>query len=155
MDLVHKIVEELGLVPHPEGGFYKEVYRSKDLMENGLNVMTSIYFLLTSDNVSKFHRIISDEIWFHHQGSPIVVHTLGKDGHQQNIVGSDVEKGLFPQFLVPKNTIFGTTVLEEHSYALVSCVVAPGFDFKDFELFTKQQLMEDYADFEQIIDRLT
>jgi uncharacterized protein len=117
--------------------------------------MTSIYFLLTSESVSHFHRIKSDEIWFYHGGSPLVVHILDAAGHHEHVVGFDIEKGYLPEFLVPKNTIFGSTVLEKNSYSLVSCTVAPGFDFTDFELFKKEELLHEYPMHEEIIEKLT
>lgn len=153
---ISTIIEKLQMLPHPEGGFYKETYRSKDTcLDDSRNLQTAIYFLLTSDNVSHFHRIKSDEIWYFHSGSPLVVHTLTDKGHTQHLVGNDLLAGQTPQLLVQKNTIFGSSVFEKDSYSLVSCSVAPGFDFADFELFTKADLMKDYPDFERIIDLLT
>ena len=153
---IQNLIQQLDLLPHPEGGFYKETYRSVETCLNGTrNVQTAIYFLLTSENVSHFHRIKSDEIWYFHAGSPLVVHTLTEKGHTEYLVGNDVLAGQTPQLLVPKNTIFGSSVLEKDSYSLVSCSVAPGFDFADFELFTKADLMNDYPAFEGIINLLT
>lgn len=153
---ISNIIQKLSLQPHPEGGFYKETYRSAETcLDGSRNLQTAIYFLLTSDNVSHFHRIKSDEIWYFHAGSPLLVHTLTDEGHTQYVVGNDLLAGQTPQLLVPKNTIFGSSVLEKDSYSLVSCSVAPGFDFADFELFTKADLIKDYPDFEGIIDLLT
>lgn len=153
---IQQIIDELRLEAHPEGGFFIETYRSKEILANeGRNLMTSIYFLLTSENVSKFHQIKSDEMWYFHSGSPLVVHMLSKRGHEELIIGNDLNKGQRPYGMVPKDTIFGSCVLEENSYSLVSCAVAPGFDFRDFKLFTKEELMPDYAAFEDIIDKLT
>jgi predicted cupin superfamily sugar epimerase len=153
---ISNIIQKLSLQPHPEGGFYKETYRSNDTcLDGSRNLQTAIYFLLTSDNVSHFHRIKSDEIWYFHAGSPLVVHTLTDEGHTQHLVGNDLLAGQTPQLLVQKNTIFGSSVLEKDNYSLVSCSVAPGFDFADFELFTKADLMKDYPDCEGIIDLLT
>ena len=153
---IDTIIEKLSLQPHPEGGYYKETYRSVDTcLEGSRKLQTAIYFLLTSDNVSRFHRIKSDEIWYFHAGSPLIVHTLTEKGHTQHLVGNDLLAGQTPQLLVPKDTIFGSSVLEKDSYSLVSCSVAPGFDFADFELFSKEELMQDYAEFEGIIDLLT
>ncbi len=156
MTQIEAIVKKLNLLPHPEGGFYSETYRS-DMTISSLDrqLMTSIYFLLTSDNVSKFHRIKSDELWFFHSGSPLIVHTLDEKGHTENKVGNNFENGEVPQFLVKKNTIFGSSVLLENSYSLVSCVVAPGFDFKDFELFSYENLVSIYPEHREIIKRLS
>lgn len=153
---VQSLIQELNLLPHPEGGFYSETYRSEEKIEGkDRDLMTAIYFLLTSDNVSKFHRIKSDELWFFHSGSPLIVHTLDENGHTEFLVGNDISKGEKPQLLVPKNTIFGSSVKNENAYSLVSCVVAPGFDFADFELFKKEELLAIYPNQEAIIDRLT
>lgn len=153
---IKEIVQQLNLLPHPEGGYYSEVYRSEEnIPGKNRQLMTSIYFLLTSDNVSNFHRIKSDELWFHHKGSPITVHTLTDKGHQKIKVGSDLNKGEVPQALVEKNVIFGSSVDEADSYALVSCVVAPGFDFEDFELFKREELLAQFPEHEGIITRLT
>lgn len=150
------LIKELNLTAHPEGGYYSETYRSEELIPGkDRNLMTTIYFLLTSDNVSKFHRIKSDEFWFFHSGSPLIVHTLDEKGHMVYLVGNDFTKNEKPQLLVPKNTIFGSKVKEENSYSLVSCVVAPGFDFADFELFNKEELLSIYPDQEEIISQLT
>ena len=153
---VNELIEKLKLHPHPEGGFYSETYRS-NMVITSLNrqLMTSIYFLLTSENVSKFHRIKSDEIWFFHEGSSLIVHTLTEEGHKENRVGLNLLQGDTPQFLVEKETIFGSSVAEEDSYSLVSCIVAPGFDFDDFELFSREQLEVLYPDNKEIISRLT
>lgn len=153
---VNELIEKLKLHPHPEGGFYSETYRS-NMVITSLNrqLMTSIYFLLTSENVSKFHRIKSDEIWFFHEGSSLIVHTLSEEGHKENRVGLNLLQGETPQFLVEKETIFGSTVSDEDSYSLVSCIVAPGFDFEDFELFSREQLEVLYPDNKEIISRLT
>ena len=153
---INSIISKLKLQPHPEGGFYSETYRS-DITIPGRDrqLMTSIYFLLSSENVSRFHRIKSDELWFYHAGSPLVVHTLVNGTHKETIVGSNIIDNELLYFLVPKDTIFGSTVLNKNSYSLVSCVVSPGFDFKDFELFSEGQLIVDFPDHQDIIKKLT
>lgn len=153
---IDKIIEELKMQPHPEGGFYSETYKS-ELSVEGQNrkLMTVIYFLLSNENVSRFHRIKSDEFWFYHGGCPLTVHTLTEEeGHTEYKVGMNFGEGQKPQLLVPKNTIFGSSV-DEEGYALVSCAVAPGFEFEDFELFSKADLMVDFSEHESIINRLT
>ncbi|MFC3880139.1 cupin domain-containing protein [Algoriphagus namhaensis] len=151
------LVKSLQLLPHPEGGFFKETYRSKDLLETPFgkrNLTTSIFFLLTSENVSRFHRIKSDEHWYFHEGSPLTVHTLSEKGHSKLALGP-VEEGYSPYQLVPANVIFGSSVDNPDSYSFVSCVVSPGFDFHDFELFDSSTLLKDFPDHSEIIEKLT
>lgn len=154
---IQELVTKFNLQAHPEGGFYSETYRSDQLTASqDRNLVTCIYFLLTSENVSNFHRIKSDEMWFFHEGSSLTVHTLDpQNGHLQHAVGNEIQKGQTPQLVVPKNTIFGSSVTDENSYSFVSCVVAPGFDFNDFELFTRDVLLEEYPEEFAIIERLT
>jgi hypothetical protein len=150
---IQVLIERYGLMPHPEGGFYRETYRSPmSLLSPKRSLMTTIYFLLTSEHVSRFHRIKSDEMWFFHAGNTLCVHTLDHKGHHKHLVG--LEEGTSPQLLVRANTIFGSTIASENGYALVSCVVAPGFDFADFELFGKEQLLKWFPEHAKIIDRL-
>ncbi|MFA7274118.1 MAG: cupin domain-containing protein [Crocinitomicaceae bacterium] len=148
-------IEQLNLLPHPEGGYYKETYRSSAEIDNR-NLMTAIYFLITSDNISRFHRIKSDEIWYFHDGSPLSVHTLSKEkGHQIQKVGLNLERGEAPQLLVPANTIFGSSLDEPNAFSLVSCTVAPGFDFADFELFETEYLLKEFLGNEEVIRRMS
>jgi predicted cupin superfamily sugar epimerase len=150
------LIEKLGLKRHPEGGYYTETYRSQDTIEGiKRNVQTCIYFLLTSEDVSKFHRIKSDEIWFYHEGANLSIHTIGDDGHQIHRLGPINNEGFLPQILIPKNTIFGATLDQADTYVLVSCTVAPGFDFQDFELMNRSQLIADFPENEAIIYLLT
>jgi predicted cupin superfamily sugar epimerase len=156
---INFLVKSLNLLPHPEGGFYKETFRSADGIETDQgerNLCISIFFLLTSENVSKFHRIKSDELWFFHEGSPLTVHTLGENGYESLSLGlSDLDSDCLPQQLVKANTIFGSSVDQPESYSLVSCVVTPGFDFQDFELFESKDLLPLFPQAETIIRRLT
>ncbi len=153
---IDELIECFKMQAHPEGGYYSEEYRSGMTLPNmERQLMTSIYFLLPSGHVSHFHRIKSDELWFFHEGSPLTVHTLDKNGHTENLVGLNLAAGETPQFLVPAETIFGSSVNDENSYSFVSCVVAPGFDFRDFELFTSEELLKDHAEHEAVIRHLT
>jgi predicted cupin superfamily sugar epimerase len=155
---IAELVQVLNMKPHPEGGFYAETYRADSSIEtkNGKRqLITSIFFLLRSQDVSHFHRIKSDELWFWHEGSSLSVHLLGENGHKILKLGPVDDIGSFPQHLVNANTIFGSSVDEPESYALVSCVVAPGFDFQDFELFRAEDLLPLYPSAEKIIRKLT
>ena len=75
---INELIEKLALLPHPEGGYYKETYRSSETIDGEQALMTSILFLLTSDSPSHFHRIQSDEHWYFHEGSPLTVHVIGE-----------------------------------------------------------------------------
>jgi uncharacterized protein len=151
---VRQLIEEYKLQPHPEGGWYKETYRSEgsNVYDHGQRShATGILFLLTEENCSCFHSIQSDELWFFHEGNPFTVHTLSNGNYSKMVLGNTSDSAY--QGLVPAKTIFGSNV--EKGYAFVSCVVAPGFDFEDFKLFSKEELMVEYAQFEKIITQLT
>ncbi|MCL6573028.1 MAG: cupin domain-containing protein, partial [Bacillus sp. (in: Bacteria)] len=147
---IQALISNLGLVSHPEGGYFKSTYESKERIsdkevsmnfEGQRKLYTSIYFLLTSDVVSHFHRLKSDELWYFHAGSPLTIHVIHENGEYEEIkLGMTIEKGECPQALVPKNAIFGSSVMEKDTYSLVGCMVSPGFEFEDFELFTQDEL---------------
>lgn len=153
---ISELIHQFQMSQHPEGGYYKEVYRSEEIvstLDGHRNLCTSIYFLLPSEEVSKFHQIKSDELWFFHEGSPISIELLKDSTHKSVKLG--VGEGFEPQALVLNHTIFGARVLEKNSYALVSCVVAPGFDFEDFKLMTRDELLSDFPQEKEIIQLLT
>ena len=137
-----ELIDQLDLLPHPEGGFYRETYRSETRL-NGTDrqLMTSIYFLLTGQNFSRFHRITSDETWYFHEGNTLLVHTIEGETHTAHHLGLVNDAGNQPFLIVKGGTIFGSEVKDREGYALVSCAVAPGFDFADFELFTASDLL--------------
>jgi len=153
---VEKIIETLGLQAHPEGGYYAETYRSNELIDGkDRNLLTSIYFLLTAGNVSRFHRIKSDELWYFHYGNPVIVHTLDENGHTEHVLGNDLSKGQQPYLMVQANTLFGSSLLNDVGFALVSCPVAPGFDFRDFELPSRSELLSQFPAHKDILEKLT
>lgn len=150
-----QVIQLLELNQHPEGGYYREIYRSSDSISldainqnnSGLrNLATSIYYLLESGQVSKLHRLKSDEIWYFHTGSPIYIICLLKAQISTILLGSDLDKGQVPQAIIKAGTIFGASPMNNHSYTLVGCMVAPGFDFTDFEFVKKEEIMKDYSD---------
>lgn len=157
-------IKKLNMISHPEGGFYKEVDVSeenitdKDLnvdFESTRNLWSSIYFLLGHGEVSNFHRLKSDEMWYYHGGSPLTIYMISPEGNLiETQLGLNIEKGEKPQVLVPKNYIFGSAMNNE-GHALVGCMVSPGFDFKDFELFKREDLLNKYPEHEDIINKLT
>lgn len=153
-------IEHLQMEAHPEGGFYKPAFRSEDAAASPSHrtervLYTSIYFLLQSEDVSHLHRLKSDELWYFHAGSPLTVHIIEKDGtYRQEKLGLDVRRGEKPQARVEKGSIFGSTVDNPGTFSLVGCMVAPGFDFADFELFTQTELITQYPQHETLIKRL-
>ena len=157
-------VEKLNMIAHPEGGFYKEIYMSEEnITANELKVdfegsrilWTSIYFLLRDGEVSNFHRLKSDEMWYYHSGSPLTIYMIGPEGKLiTEQLGINIENGEKPQVLVPKDYIFGSAMNNE-GYALVGCMVSLGFEFRDFELFKRSFLLEKYPQYEDAIIKLT
>lgn len=146
-------VNHLGLIAHPEGGYFKEIYRAP-LMHGDRNIATSIYFLLKEGQVSHLHRLTADELWYYHQGDALKVTVIDKHGTlTEHLVGPHPEKGETLQLIIPAGSIFGSEPSGE--YSLVGCMVSPGFDFKDFELFTTSQLLSIYSQHEKQIRSLT
>ncbi|MFH5836551.1 cupin domain-containing protein [Proteiniclasticum sp. C24MP] len=146
-------IRDLHLIPHPEGGYYRQTDRSEEVFgEKRLPLYTNIYFLLTKESPSHFHRLTSDELWFYHGGSPLTIHSIKPDGaYVKNVLG--LSEGQLLHHTVPAGEIFGSTV--EEGFALVSCTVVPGFDFSDFRLFTEEELLKEYPQHEEIIRLLT
>ncbi len=162
---VREIVERLALIPHPEGGFYKETYRSsgsiaKEALPSNFsgdrNYCTAIYFLLSSSHFSAFHRIQQDETWHHYEGGTLMVHIIHPTGDYECFhLGKNFDNGEAPQFTVPAGCWFGSSLRNENEYSLVGCTVSPGFDFADFELADRDQLIQAYPDHQKIITDLT
>lgn len=150
-----EIIEKLKMAKHPEGGYYKETYRCEETMMTVKNtkrsVSTAIYFLLQKDDKSMFHRIQSDELWFFHQGSAIEIVLIENRILKTILLGNKLENGEMPQATISANTWFAAKVKDEKSHALVSCTVAPGFDFADFELATRDNLLEEFPHLKETI----
>ncbi len=150
-------INKLDLKPHPEGGYFKEIYRGKTMIEltgyDGLrNTATSIYFLLDKQDKSHFHRLRSDEIWYYHEGVPLTVCMFdAKGNYGETMLGKNVEKGEKLQVIMEAGTIFGAWHPNENGYTLMGCMVSPGFDFKDFELVEKSKLLKFFPDKKEII----
>ena len=148
-------VEKLELEEHPEGGYYRETYRSP-LKYEGRSLSTHIYYLLPGWHYSRFHRLRYDEHWYFHYGSSMKMYFLQHDGQLgEHQLGMDPEKEEHLSVLVPGGTIFGGEVTNKNSYTLVSCHMSPGFHFEDFELFSAQELGSMYPQQRSIIDKLT
>lgn len=158
-------IESLKLLPHPEGGFFREIYRSEKTIgrsalpsayKGNRSVGTSIYYLLKSGQRSLLHRIKSDEIWHHYDGSPILLFLIHENGEfEEKLLGKDITGGEFPQIVIKGGTWFGAFPKNDNSFSLAGCTVHPGFDFDDFELADRENMLNDFPQLESIIKRLT
>ncbi|WP_433198136.1 cupin domain-containing protein [Nocardia sp. CA-107356] len=124
----------LDLEPHPEGGWYRQTWRSAvEFTPEGYPgpraSATAIYFLLLPGEQSAAHTVLSDELWLWHRGGPLVLDI----GGEEVVLGPDVEHGQVLQAVVPGGVSQAARPADDH-YVLVSCIVAPGFDFEDFRL---------------------
>nr|WP_294941186.1 cupin domain-containing protein [uncultured Mucilaginibacter sp.] len=151
-------IQQLALQPHPEGGYYKEVFRSGQQVTRvgdsaALQACTSIYYLLEGADYSGFHKIASDEIWYFHKGSPLMVHVINKDGRHESIELSDQPGGNL-SLIVPAGLWFAAEVPSKKGYTLVSCAVAPGFEFSEFEMADRAEINKTYPGNEGLFGRL-
>lgn len=128
-----EIVRLLDLAPHPEGGWYRETFRDPAVDRDGRSRSTLIYFLLGTGDVSEWHRVDAVEVWHWYAGAPLVL-TLSPDGHdaEAHHLGPSLRTGQHPQRVVPAG--WWQTATSLGAWTLVGCTVAPGFDFKGFEL---------------------
>ncbi|MEM6785841.1 MAG: cupin domain-containing protein [Bacteroidota bacterium] len=153
-------IDTLGLLPHPEGGFFRETYRAAHAVtgEHGhpRAASTAIYFLLRAGDVSHLHRITADEGWHLYAGGPLTIHTLTEAGTYEALhLGLDLAAGQRPQHVVPGGVWFGATVDQGAAYALMGCTVAPGFDFADFEMADRAAMLEAVPQHQALVEQLT
>jgi predicted cupin superfamily sugar epimerase len=149
----------LGLAAHPEGGWFREVYRSPERVgRDGLpgrfpgerSLATSIYYLLAAGERSRFHRLRADEQWCHHAGGAMHLHLLERGGARKLVVG-----GMTPQATVPYGTWFAAEPEPGAAFALVGCFVSPGFEFEDFELAERDHLLAEFPGERTLVTRFT
>jgi predicted cupin superfamily sugar epimerase len=158
-------IERLRLAPHPEGGYFRETYRSLEIVARAAlperfpgarAFSTAIYFLLPSGEVSRLHRLRSDELWHFHAGSALVIAILEPgSGAREIVLGRDPDRGETLQAVVPAGTWFGARVRDSGSFTLAGCTVAPGFDYADFDLADRATLLRQFPDQAALIARLT
>jgi predicted cupin superfamily sugar epimerase len=157
-------IQKLKLEAHPEGGYFRQTYKSDLLIgrealpgfSGARAASTAIYFLLEGKNFSAFHRLRSDEMWHFYAGSALVVHVIEPAGSYSSILlGSDLEAGQTFQAVVPAGCWFASHVADWKSWALVGCTVAPGFEFADFEMGKLEELSERYPQYRELVERLT
>lgn len=158
-------IKTLGLTRHIEGGSYKETYRSEFLIpkqvlpaefKDSRNASTAIYFLLEHGQFSAFHRIASDEMWHFYDGQTLSVYEITKEGELfHHRLGKNIEHGERFQCVIKAGSWFGSRCEVSQGFSLVGCTVAPGFDFSDFELAKRNELISQFPKFEKLITEMT
>lgn len=158
-------IQRLNLQPHPEGGYFRETYRAEESV-GGENLparfggarafSTAIYFLLEAGQFSAFHRIKSDEVWHLYAGGPLEIIAITPDGAAlSERLGVNLAQGEQPQRIVPAGHWFASRPAAGVPYALVGCTVAPGFDFSDFEMASRDDLLRLFPSQAELIGELT
>ncbi len=151
--------------PHPEGGYFAETYRSAEMIAKSAlpgrfgaerSFGTAIYFLLESHHISALHRIQSDEIWHFYAGGPLEITVIYPDSTLTIIrLGNDPEQGEVFQAVVPAGCWFGSKTAAETDFSFVGCTVAPGFDFADFEMAKRIDLLAEFPEHRDVIEMLS
>lgn len=157
--------QHLRLNSHIEGGWYSEVYRSAlsfsqsqlpALFGGDRSACTHIYFLLEKHQFSAFHRIRSDELWHFYSGDPLIVYEIDEYGAmEKHLLGNNPQAGQSPFCVIQAGRWFASKVVAGGEYSLVGCTVAPGFDFADFEMGKKEELVAAFPQHAAIIDALS
>jgi predicted cupin superfamily sugar epimerase len=158
-------VARLGLRPHPEGGFYRETYRASGVIPREAlperfrgprAVSTAILYLLPEGAKSRLHRIASDELWHFHLGGPLELVELAPNGKTETtVLGSGIERGEILQKAVAAGRWFGARPRPGAGWCLAGCTVAPGFDFAEFEMGKRAELLRSFPDARVEIEALT
>jgi len=173
-DSPQELISALGLISHPEGGFFRETYRGADESSalpsrfgpgrDPLPYCTSIYYLLEAPDYSAFHRIKSDELWYFHAGTGLAIHCLEPGGAYRALeLGPDRDyfaavlagSWFAAESLSHRPAGDDSAVPNARAWCLVSCAVSPGFDFRDFELADRSALVKEYPEKASLIERLS
>lgn len=159
MSSAQHLIKQLDLSPHPEGGYYRRTYQSEMVLrirDKTRYCSTLIYYLLQGNDISVFHRLKSDEIWIYQQGAAIKIHILKPDGsYEFKILGNNILDGESLQVIIPAGLWFAAELVDKNDFSLASCVVSPGFDFEDFSIAAKAELLADYPKHKDLISKFT
>lgn len=165
LNAIDEWIRQLDLQPHPEGGWYREVYRATELIPHAAlprrftgdrTFSTAIYYLLGAGDFSALHRIRQDEVWHFYDGAPLAVEVIHPSGDAETLlVGRHIAASQRPMVVVPAGSWFGASVHAAEGYSLVGCTVAPGFDFADFEMADRDGLRARFPQHGERIERLT
>lgn len=150
-----QLIADYQLAPHPEGGYFRETYRSKQtLAGSGRSLSTAIYYLLPAGQRSLLHRIGADEVWHFYRGDPLLVIEL-QPGATAKVTRLGCAQGELLQHVVPAGTWFGALPAPGSRYSLVGCTVSPGFEFSDFELGQRDALLAQFPQARDHVEALT
>lgn len=155
-----KIIEKLDLKPHVEGGYHKRTYQSATPLKCNNKIRrinTAIYYLLEGNEFSAWHRLKSDEIWHYYCGDDLLVHQINENGVlSSTLLGNMLESlDAQPQCIILANTWFSAELVSPEAFVLIGCTVSPGFDYDDFEMGERNQLINTYPQHKDLIIRLT
>ena len=141
------------LEKHPEGGWFSEVYTAPFQAE-GRPLAGSIYFLLDQNEISHFHQIDCDEIWYYHEGCGLKI-TLVQDGKRSvMLLGNDLERGQRAMAVIPKGAIFAAENIDPAGYTFMSCATAPAFRYEGFRLVSRKEIAESCLEIGNELDYL-
>jgi predicted cupin superfamily sugar epimerase len=158
-ETAEELIRAYALQEHPEGGFFRESYRAGEKISTASGeraLSTAIYFLLKEGQVSRLHRIKSDEVWHFYSGGPLTVARIRADGAvEETLLGPDLAAGQQVQHVVPAGCWFGAYPAPGAGFSFVGCTVAPGFDFDDFELGGRGELLKEFPQAAGLIKKLT
>jgi predicted cupin superfamily sugar epimerase len=159
-----EVIHMLGLKPHPEGGYFTELFRAPLAVSSAMHpgvraASTAIYFLLKQGEFSALHRVRSDEVWHHYEGDAIELHAFGEAGHTRHRLGNALASGERPVVVIPAGVWQAARLADvpgpRDGYALCGCTVAPGFDFADFELPSREEMLANLAAHGDLVRALT
>jgi len=149
MNTETEYIEKLGLLPHPEGGYYRQLYGND---ETGKKDISTIYYMLTANDISAFHRLHNVvEIWYFHAGAPLNIYVIDPDGELAiHTLSTEVEM----QAVIMPEQWFAAEIPSKKGFCLVGCAVGPAFSFENFELAKKSELAKQYPQHKELIERL-
>jgi len=158
-------VEKLKLQAHPEGGMYRQTYKSHETIPKtalperfsaNRVFSTAIYFFLNKNDFSAFHRIKQDELWHYYDGSSLILHIIAPNAtYSTQKLGINIDNGEQPQRMIKAGCYFAVEITDKSSYTLSGCTVAPGFDFADFDMPSRNKLIELFPIYKDLIKRFT
>ena len=142
-------IEKLQLEPHPEGGYYRQLY-GNDAM--GKKDISTIYYMLTNNDISAFHRLHGvTEIWYYHAGEPLNLYVIDAVG---NLVVHNLSPDGEMQVVIHPEQWFAAEIPSKAGFCMVGCAVAPAFSFENFELGDKNTLLKQFPQYAELIGRL-